>query len=119
MLTEIEHKVASLLDTCKDQSLGDCGATQQEAEALSWKLKTVKCNLEKVQMMLQEKHSEDQVSMELRGHPRACRQYSGWRWQCRDTIHIKESQDVLKGAKREDARASGIALSFHCAGFQA
>ncbi|KAM7323358.1 hypothetical protein ACRRTK_017464 [Alexandromys fortis] len=60
MLTEIEHKVASLLDTCKDQGLGDCGATQQEAEALSWKLKTVKCNLEKVQMMLQEKHSEDQ-----------------------------------------------------------
>ncbi|XP_037066520.1 nesprin-2 isoform X2 [Peromyscus leucopus] len=60
MLTEIEHKVASLLDTCRDQGLGDCGATQQEAEALSWKLKTVKCNLEKVQMMLQEKYSEDQ-----------------------------------------------------------
>ncbi|XP_075804010.1 nesprin-2 isoform X6 [Microtus pennsylvanicus] len=60
MLTEIEHKVVSLLDTCKDQGVGDCGATQQEAEALSWKLKTVKCNLEKVQMMLQEKHSEDQ-----------------------------------------------------------
>ncbi|XP_038193388.1 nesprin-2 isoform X4 [Arvicola amphibius] len=60
MLTEIEHKVASLLDTCKDQGLGDCGATQQEAEALSRKLKTVKGNLEKVQMMLQEKHSEDQ-----------------------------------------------------------
>nr|XP_021491241.1 nesprin-2-like [Meriones unguiculatus] len=60
MLTEIEHKVASLLETCKDQGLGDCGATQQEAEALSWKLKTVKGNLEKVQMMLQEKYSEDQ-----------------------------------------------------------
>ncbi|XP_040598842.1 nesprin-2 isoform X2 [Mesocricetus auratus] len=60
MLTEIENKVASLLDTCKDQGLEDCGATQQEAEALSWKLKTVKCNLEKVQMMLQEKYSEDQ-----------------------------------------------------------
>uniref|UniRef100_A0A9L0THU8 Spectrin repeat containing nuclear envelope protein 2 n=1 Tax=Equus caballus TaxID=9796 RepID=A0A9L0THU8_HORSE len=61
MLTEIEHKVASLLENCKDQGLGDSGATQQEAEALSLKLKTVKCNLEKVQVMLQEKYSEDQV----------------------------------------------------------
>uniref|UniRef100_A0A2I2ZCA7 Spectrin repeat containing nuclear envelope protein 2 n=1 Tax=Gorilla gorilla gorilla TaxID=9595 RepID=A0A2I2ZCA7_GORGO len=60
MLTEIEHKVAFLLETCKDQGLGDNGTTQHEAEALSLKLKTVKCNLEKVQMMLQEKHSEDQ-----------------------------------------------------------
>uniref|UniRef100_A0A8C5V010 Nesprin-2 n=1 Tax=Microcebus murinus TaxID=30608 RepID=A0A8C5V010_MICMU len=60
MLTEIEHKVAFLLDNCKDQGLGDGGATQHEAEALSLKLKTVKCNLEKVQMMLQEKYSEDQ-----------------------------------------------------------
>ncbi|XP_048217916.1 nesprin-2 isoform X2 [Perognathus longimembris pacificus] len=60
MLTEIEHKVASLLDTCKDQGLGDSGATQHEAEALSLKLKRVKCNLEKVQLMLQEKHSEEQ-----------------------------------------------------------
>ncbi|XP_069343498.1 nesprin-2 isoform X2 [Eulemur rufifrons] len=60
MLTEIEHKVASLLENCKDQGLGDSGATQHEAEALSLKLKTVKCNLEKVQMMLQEKYSEDQ-----------------------------------------------------------
>ncbi|KAM5175710.1 nesprin-2 isoform 1-T2 [Callospermophilus lateralis] len=66
MLTEIEHKVASLLDTCKDQGLGDSGATQQEAEALSLKLKTVKCNLEKVQMMLQEKYSEDQYPTILR-----------------------------------------------------
>ncbi|XP_051051966.1 nesprin-2 [Phodopus roborovskii] len=69
MLTEIEHKVASLLDTCKDQGLGDCRATHQEAEALSWKLKTVKCNLEKVQMMLQEKHSEEQ-------HPATVKQLS-------------------------------------------
>ncbi|XP_021103430.1 nesprin-2 isoform X2 [Heterocephalus glaber] len=61
MLTEIEHKVASLLETCKDQGLGDSGTTQQEAEVLSLKLKTVKCNLEKVQMMLQEKYSEDQL----------------------------------------------------------
>ncbi|XP_063118254.1 nesprin-2 isoform X7 [Rattus norvegicus] len=66
MLTEIEHKVASLLETCKDQGLGDCGTTQQEAEALSWKLKTVKCNLEKVQMMLQEKYSEDQQPTTLK-----------------------------------------------------
>lgn len=79
MLTEIEHKVASLLDTCRDQGLGDCGATQQEAEALSWKLKTVKCNLEKVQMMLQEKYSEDQVSVGRCGHCRACQQHSGRR----------------------------------------
>ncbi|KAM9201680.1 nesprin-2 isoform 3-T3 [Dugong dugon] len=62
MLTEIEHKVASLLDSCKDQGLGDSGDIQQEAEALSLKLKTVKCNLEKFQMMLQEKYSEDQHS---------------------------------------------------------
>ncbi|XP_070325555.1 nesprin-2 isoform X5 [Odocoileus virginianus] len=66
MLTEIEHKVASLLENCKDQGLGDSGATQQEAEALSLKLKTVKCNLEKVQMMLQEKYSEDQHSTTLK-----------------------------------------------------
>ncbi|EPY86170.1 hypothetical protein CB1_000324016 [Camelus ferus] len=66
MLTEIEHKVASLLENCKDQGLGDTGATHQEAEALSLKLKTVKCNLEKVQMMLQEKYSEDQHSAILK-----------------------------------------------------
>jgi nesprin-2 len=61
MLTEIEHKVVSLLEACKDQGLGDSGAIHHEAEALSLKLKTVKCNLEKVQLMLQEKYSEDQV----------------------------------------------------------
>uniref|UniRef100_A0A480L0G3 Nesprin-2 n=2 Tax=Sus scrofa TaxID=9823 RepID=A0A480L0G3_PIG len=66
MLTEIEHKVASLLENCKDQGLGDSGATQQEAEALSLKLKTVKCNLEKVQMMLQEKYNEEQNSTILK-----------------------------------------------------
>ncbi|KAJ8788309.1 hypothetical protein J1605_000365 [Eschrichtius robustus] len=66
MLTEIEHKVASLLENCKDQGLADSGATQQEAEALSLKLKTVKCNLEKVQMMLQEKYSENQHSAMLK-----------------------------------------------------
>uniref|UniRef100_A0A673TZC2 Spectrin repeat containing nuclear envelope protein 2 n=1 Tax=Suricata suricatta TaxID=37032 RepID=A0A673TZC2_SURSU len=66
MLTEIEHKVASLLESCKDRGPGDSGATQQEAEALSLKLKTVKCNLEKVQIMLQEKYSEDQHSATLK-----------------------------------------------------
>ncbi|XP_039098054.1 nesprin-2 isoform X2 [Hyaena hyaena] len=66
MLTEIEHKVASLLESCKDQGPGDSGATQQEAEALSLKLKTVKCNLEKVQIMLQEKYSEDQHAATLK-----------------------------------------------------
>ncbi|XP_036887040.1 nesprin-2 isoform X2 [Sturnira hondurensis] len=66
MLTEIEHKVASLLENCRDQGLGDSGAIQQEAEALALKLKTVKCNLEKVQLMLQEKYSEDQHSAILK-----------------------------------------------------
>ncbi|XP_073098376.1 nesprin-2 isoform X4 [Manis javanica] len=66
MLTEIEHKVASLLENCKDQGLGESGDTQHEAEALSLKLKTVKCNLEKVQVMLQEKYSEDQHSTILK-----------------------------------------------------
>ncbi|XP_008061512.1 nesprin-2 [Carlito syrichta] len=66
MLTEMEHKVASLLENCKDQRLGDCGAIQHEAEALSLKLKTIKCNLEKVQVMLQEKYSEDQHSTILK-----------------------------------------------------
>ncbi|XP_010601301.1 nesprin-2 isoform X4 [Fukomys damarensis] len=61
VLTEIEHKVASLLETCKDQGLGDSGSAQQEAEVLSLKLKTVRCNLEKVQVMLQEKYSEEQL----------------------------------------------------------
>ncbi|XP_066128936.1 nesprin-2 isoform X3 [Saccopteryx bilineata] len=66
MLTEIEHKVASLLESCRDHGLGDSGATQREAEALASKLKTVKCNLEKVQLMLQEKYSEDQHSTILK-----------------------------------------------------
>ncbi|KAM5338266.1 nesprin-2 isoform 2-T2 [Glossophaga mutica] len=66
MLTEIEHKVASLLENCKDQGLGDSGAIQHEAEALALKLKTVKCNLEKVQLMLQEKYNEDQHSAILK-----------------------------------------------------
>lgn len=93
MLTEIEHKVASLLETCKDQGLGDCGTTQQEAEALSWKLKTVKCNLEKVQMMLQEKYSEDQVGVRVCGHPRAANSTLGG--------HDKAKAETLSSLKSE------------------
>uniref|UniRef100_A0A8B9Q3A5 Uncharacterized protein n=1 Tax=Apteryx owenii TaxID=8824 RepID=A0A8B9Q3A5_APTOW len=56
MLSEIEQKVLSLLEDC-----GDSAGHQQETEALSLKLKEVKCNLEKVQTMLQGKYSEEQV----------------------------------------------------------
>ncbi|NWX82754.1 SYNE2 protein, partial [Nothoprocta pentlandii] len=56
MLSEIEQKVLSLLEDC-----GDSAGHQQETEALSLKLKEVKCNLEKVQTMLQDKHSDEQV----------------------------------------------------------
>ncbi|XP_054017708.1 nesprin-2 [Dryobates pubescens] len=55
-LSEIEQKVLSLLDDC-----GNSANYQQETEALSLKLKEVKCNLEKVQMMLQDKYSEEQI----------------------------------------------------------
>ncbi|XP_061854786.1 nesprin-2 isoform X2 [Colius striatus] len=56
MLSEIEQKVLSLLEDC-----GDNVDYQQETEALSLKLKEVKCNLEKVQMMLQDKYDEEQI----------------------------------------------------------
>ncbi|KAM6311325.1 nesprin-2 [Aegotheles albertisi] len=56
MLSEIEQKVLSLLEDC-----GDSADYQQETEALSLKLKEVKCNLEKVQMMLQDKSNEEQI----------------------------------------------------------
>uniref|UniRef100_A0A8B9SQ23 Spectrin repeat containing nuclear envelope protein 2 n=1 Tax=Anas platyrhynchos TaxID=8839 RepID=A0A8B9SQ23_ANAPL len=56
MLSEIEQKVLSLLEDC-----GNSAGHQQETEALSLKLKEVKCNLEKVQMMLQDKYNEEQV----------------------------------------------------------
>uniref|UniRef100_A0A674JUY9 Spectrin repeat containing nuclear envelope protein 2 n=1 Tax=Terrapene triunguis TaxID=2587831 RepID=A0A674JUY9_9SAUR len=61
MLSEIEQKVASLLEDCRDRQQGDRAGPQKEAEALSLKLKDVKCNLEKVQVMLQDKYSEEQV----------------------------------------------------------
>uniref|UniRef100_A0A674JVY0 Spectrin repeat containing nuclear envelope protein 2 n=1 Tax=Terrapene triunguis TaxID=2587831 RepID=A0A674JVY0_9SAUR len=60
MLSEIEQKVASLLEDCRDRQQGDRAGPQKEAEALSLKLKDVKCNLEKVQVMLQDKYSEEQ-----------------------------------------------------------
>ncbi|XP_075568151.1 nesprin-2 [Pelecanus crispus] len=56
MLSEIEQKVLSLLEDC-----GDSADYQKETEALSLKLKKVKCNLEEVQMMLQDKYSEEQI----------------------------------------------------------
>ncbi|NXC37840.1 SYNE2 protein, partial [Penelope pileata] len=56
MLSEIEQKVLSLLEDC-----GDSAGHQHETEALSLKLKEVKCNLEKVQMMLQDKYNEEQI----------------------------------------------------------
>ncbi|XP_067151183.1 nesprin-2 [Apteryx mantelli] len=56
MLSEIEQKVLSLLEDC-----GDSAGHQQETEALSLKLKEVKCNLEKVQTMLQGKYNEEQI----------------------------------------------------------
>ncbi|NXI70462.1 SYNE2 protein, partial [Anseranas semipalmata] len=56
MLSEIEQKVLSLLEDC-----GNSAGHQQETEALSVKLKEVKCNLEKVQMMLQDKYNEEQI----------------------------------------------------------
>lgn len=56
MLSEIEQKVLSLLEDG-----GNSAGHQQEAEDLSLKLKEMKCNLEKVQMMLQDKYSEEQV----------------------------------------------------------
>lgn len=55
-LSEIEQKVLSLLEDC-----GDSADYQQKTEALSLKLKEVKRNLENVQIMLQDKYSEEQV----------------------------------------------------------
>ncbi|XP_063015844.1 nesprin-2 isoform X4 [Melospiza melodia melodia] len=63
-LSEIEQKVLSLLEDC-----GDSADYQQKTEALSLKLKEVKRNLENVQMMLQDKHSEEQVPSRERMDP--------------------------------------------------
>ncbi|XP_053143373.1 nesprin-2 isoform X2 [Hemicordylus capensis] len=64
MLSEIEQKVLSLLEDCKERHTNDSPGLQQEAENLSLKLKDVKCNLEKVQGMLQDKYMEEQPSSE-------------------------------------------------------
>ncbi|XP_014807094.1 PREDICTED: nesprin-2 isoform X2 [Calidris pugnax] len=55
VLSEIEQNVLSLWKDC-----GGSAQYQQETEALSLKLKEVKCNLEKVQAMLQDRYSEEQ-----------------------------------------------------------
>nr|XP_060611126.1 nesprin-2 [Anolis sagrei ordinatus] len=62
MLSEIEQKVACLLENCKDRPASDCPNLQEEAESLSLKLRDVKLSLEKVQGMLQDKHAEEEVS---------------------------------------------------------
>ncbi|KAM9290997.1 nesprin-2 [Morus bassanus] len=64
MLSEIEQKVLSLSENC-----GDSTDYQQETEALSLKLKEVKCNLEKVQTMLQDKYNEEQIHNRERINP--------------------------------------------------
>ncbi|XP_075782511.1 nesprin-2 isoform X2 [Pelodiscus sinensis] len=64
MLSELEQKVVSLLEDCRDRQQGDSAVPQQEAEALSLKLKDVKCSLEKVQVLLQDKYSEEQHNCE-------------------------------------------------------
>uniref|UniRef100_A0A8D2IHH5 Spectrin repeat containing nuclear envelope protein 2 n=1 Tax=Varanus komodoensis TaxID=61221 RepID=A0A8D2IHH5_VARKO len=73
MLSEIEQKVVCLLEDCKDRPASDGPGLQQEAESLSAKLKDVRCNLEKVQGMLQDKHSEGQVK---ESHPKLGRRES-------------------------------------------
>uniref|UniRef100_A0ABM5FBV7 Nesprin-2 isoform X3 n=1 Tax=Pogona vitticeps TaxID=103695 RepID=A0ABM5FBV7_9SAUR len=61
MLSEIEQKVARLLEDCKGRPASNRPGFQQEAENLSQKLKDVKGNLERVQAMLQDKHVEEQL----------------------------------------------------------
>ncbi|KAL8168820.1 UNVERIFIED_CONTAM: hypothetical protein K2H54_018495 [Gekko kuhli] len=61
MLLEIEQKVGSLLEDCRDKQADESQSLQREAESLSVKLKDVKCNLEKVHGMLQEKYAEGQL----------------------------------------------------------
>ncbi|XP_063189611.1 nesprin-2 isoform X1 [Chroicocephalus ridibundus] len=55
-LSEIEQNVLSLWKDC-----GGSAQYQQETEALSLKLKEVKCDLEKLQAMLQDRYSEEQI----------------------------------------------------------
>ncbi|XP_029453986.1 nesprin-2 isoform X2 [Rhinatrema bivittatum] len=60
-LREIEQKVSSLLEEGICWFQGDSGGTHRETEVLSLKLKALKSNLEKVQVMLQDKPSEEQL----------------------------------------------------------
>uniref|UniRef100_A0A670I786 Spectrin repeat containing nuclear envelope protein 2 n=1 Tax=Podarcis muralis TaxID=64176 RepID=A0A670I786_PODMU len=60
ILSEIEQKVARLLEDCKDRHTGEGPGIHQEAESLSSKLRDVKCNLKRVQGMLQGKSTEEQ-----------------------------------------------------------
>ncbi|XP_063145116.1 nesprin-2 [Candoia aspera] len=62
MLSEIEQKVMWLLEDCKSTSTSNSSGLEQETENLSLKLKDVKCKLEKVQSMLQDKYTEEQMS---------------------------------------------------------
>ncbi|KAM3852614.1 nesprin-2 isoform 7-T7 [Vipera latastei] len=63
MLTEIEQKVMWLLEECKGASTSNnSSGLEQETENLSLNLKNVKCKLEKVQRMLQDKYTEEQMS---------------------------------------------------------
>ncbi|XP_026579965.1 nesprin-2-like, partial [Pseudonaja textilis] len=62
MLTEIEQKVMWLLEECKGTATTNSSGLEQETENLSLNLKNVKCKLEKVQRMLQEKYTEEQMS---------------------------------------------------------
>ncbi|XP_069712839.1 nesprin-2 [Phaenicophaeus curvirostris] len=55
VLSEIEQKIVSLMEDC-----GDDIDYQEELEATSLRLKEVKCILEEVQMMLQEKGNAEQ-----------------------------------------------------------
>uniref|UniRef100_A0A670I6Q1 Spectrin repeat containing nuclear envelope protein 2 n=1 Tax=Podarcis muralis TaxID=64176 RepID=A0A670I6Q1_PODMU len=64
ILSEIEQKVARLLEDCKDRHTGEGPGIHQEAESLSSKLRDVKCNLKRVQGMLQGKSTEEQPSEE-------------------------------------------------------
>ncbi|XP_065491707.1 nesprin-2 isoform X2 [Caloenas nicobarica] len=64
MLSEIEQKVVFLLEDC-----GHSADYQQQTEALSLKLNEVKCNLEKVQSMLQDTYNEEQIHSRERIDP--------------------------------------------------
>lgn len=67
MLTEIEQKVMWLLEECKGVSTSNnSSGLEQETEDLSLNLKNVKCKLEKVQRMLQDKYTEEQVNWNIK-----------------------------------------------------